>query len=57
MKHKGEEFQHFLSFKAMVEKDNSMRIECQRSNERGKYFSNEFSEYLKETWNSKEVFM
>jgi len=57
MKHKGEMFQYFLSFKAMVEKDESMRMKCLRSYGRGEYFSNEFSEYLKEIGNSKEVFM
>ncbi len=48
MKHKGEVFQHFLNFKAMVEKEKGVSIKCPRSNGRGKYFSNEFSEYLKE---------
>jgi hypothetical protein len=40
-KHKGEMFQHFLSFKIMVEKEKGMNIKCLRSNGRGKYFSNE----------------
>ncbi len=48
MKHKGEVFQHFLNFKAMVEKEKGVSIKCLRSNGRGKYFSNESSEYLKE---------
>jgi hypothetical protein len=48
MKHKGEIFQHFLNFKTMVEKDKGVSIKCLRSNGRGKYFSNEFNEYLKE---------
>ncbi len=48
MKHKGEMFQHFLNFKAMVEKEKGVNIKCLRSNGRGEYFSNEFSEYLKE---------
>jgi transposase InsO family protein len=48
MKQKGEVFQHFLNFKAMVEKEKGMNIKCLRSNGRGKYFSNEFNEYLKE---------
>ncbi len=48
MKHKGEVFQHFLNFKAMVEKEKGVSIKCLRSNGGGKYFSNEFSEYLKE---------
>ncbi len=41
-------FNIFLNFKAMVEKEKGVSIECLRSNEGGKYFSNEFSEYLKE---------
>jgi transposase InsO family protein len=48
MKHKGEVFQHFLNFKTMVEKEKGVSIKCLRSNGGGKYFSNEFSEYLKE---------
>jgi transposase InsO family protein len=48
MKHKGEVFQHFLNFKAMVEKDKVVSIKCLRSDGGGKYFSNEFNEYLKE---------
>jgi transposase InsO family protein len=48
MKHKGELFQHFLNFKAMVEKEKGVSIKCLRSDGRGEYFSNEFSEYLKE---------
>ncbi len=48
MKHKGEMFQHFLNFKAMVEKEKGVSIKCLRFNGRGEYFSNEFSEYLKE---------
>ncbi len=32
----------------MVEKEKGMNIKCLRSNGRGKYFSNEFNEYLKE---------
>jgi hypothetical protein len=48
MKHKGEVFQHFLNFKAMVEKEKGVSIKCLRFNGGGKYFSNEFSEYLKE---------
>jgi hypothetical protein len=48
MKHKGEVFQHFLNFKAMVEKEKGVSIKCLRSNGGGEYFSNEFSEYLKE---------
>jgi hypothetical protein len=47
MKHKGEVFQHFLNFKAMVEKERSVSIKCLRSDGGGKYFSNEFIEYLK----------
>jgi hypothetical protein len=48
MKHKGEVFQHFLNFKAMVEKEEGVSIKCLRSDVGGNYFSNEFSEYLKE---------
>jgi hypothetical protein len=33
MKHKGEMFQHFLSFKVMVEKEKGVNIKCLRSNE------------------------
>jgi transposase InsO family protein len=47
MKHKGEVFQHFLNFKAMVEKEKGVNIKCLRSHGRGEYFSNEFDEYLK----------
>jgi transposase InsO family protein len=48
MKHKGEVFQHFLNFKAMVEKEKGVSIKCPRSNGGGEYFSKEFNEYLKE---------
>jgi hypothetical protein len=48
MKHKGKLFQHFLKFKSMVGKEKGVNIKCLRFNGRGKYFSNEFSEYLKE---------
>jgi hypothetical protein len=48
MKHKGEMFQHFLNFKAMVEKEKGVSIKCLRSDGWGEYFSKEFSEYLKE---------
>ncbi len=48
MKHKGEVFQHFLNFNVMVEKEKGVSIKCLRSDGRRKYFSNEFSEYLKE---------
>jgi hypothetical protein len=48
MKHKSEVFQHFLNFKAMVEKEKGVNIKCLRSDGGGKYFKNEFSEYLKE---------
>ncbi len=43
-----EVFQHFLNFKAMVEKEKGVSIKCVRSDEGGEYFSNEFNEYLKE---------
>jgi hypothetical protein len=48
MKHKGEMFQQFLNFKTMVEKEKGMSIKCLMSDGGGEYFSNEFSEYLKE---------
>jgi hypothetical protein len=48
MKHKGEMFQHFLNFKAMVEKEKGVSIKCLRSDGGGKYFLNKFCEYLKE---------
>jgi len=48
MKHKGEMLQHFWKFKTMVEKEKGVSIKCLRSDGRGKYFSNEFNEYLKE---------
>jgi hypothetical protein len=48
MKHKGEVFQHFLNFKAMMEKEKGVNIKCLRSDGGGEYFSNEFSEYLNE---------
>jgi transposase InsO family protein len=48
MKHKSEMFQHFLNFKAMVEKEKGVSIKCLRSDGRGEYFPNEFNEYLKE---------
>jgi hypothetical protein len=38
MKHEGEVFQHFLNFKAMVDKENGVNIKCLRSDGRGKYF-------------------
>jgi hypothetical protein len=41
-------FQHFLNFKAVVEKEKGVSIKCLRSNGRGEYFSKEFNEYLKE---------
>jgi len=45
MKHKGEVLQHFLNFKAMVEKEKGVNIKCLRSNGGGQYVSNEFNEY------------
>jgi hypothetical protein len=48
MKYKGEVFQHFFNFKAMVEKEKGVSIKCLRFDGGGEYFSNEFSEYLKE---------
>jgi uncharacterized protein YigE (DUF2233 family) len=38
MKHKGEMFQHFLNFKAMVEKEKCMNIKCLRSDGGGEIF-------------------
>jgi transposase InsO family protein len=48
MKHKGEVFQLFLNFKAMVEQEKGVSIKCLRFDGGGEYFSNEFNEYLKE---------
>jgi transposase InsO family protein len=48
VKHKGEVFQYFFNFKAMVGKKNGVSIKCLRSDGGGEYFSNESSEYLKE---------
>jgi hypothetical protein len=48
MKYKGEVFQQFLNFKAMVEQEKGVNIKCLKSNGGGEYFSNEFNEYLKE---------
>jgi hypothetical protein len=42
MKHKGEKFQ------SNGEKKKCVNIKCLRSDGGGKYFSNEFNEYLKE---------
>jgi hypothetical protein len=47
-KHKGEMFQNFLNFKAMLKKEKGVNIKCLRFDGRGEYFSNEFSEYLYE---------
>ncbi len=47
MKHKGEVFQHFLNFKAMVEKGEGCEHQVPKVRWRGEYFSNEFNEYLK----------
>jgi len=38
MKHKGEVFQHFLNFKAMVEKEKGVNIKCLRSDGGGVFF-------------------
>jgi len=48
MKYKVEVFQHFLNFKAMVEKEKGVNIKCLRFDGGGEYFSNELSEYLKQ---------
>ncbi len=44
----GQMFQHFLNFKVMMEKEKGVNIKCLRSNGGREYFSNEFTEYLKE---------
>jgi uncharacterized protein YigE (DUF2233 family) len=41
MKHKGEVFQHFLNFKAMVEKEKGVSIKCLRFDGGEKYFPND----------------
>jgi uncharacterized protein YigE (DUF2233 family) len=38
MKHKGEMFQHFLNFKAMVEKEKGVNIKCLMSDGGGVFF-------------------
>ena len=48
MKHKSEAFSHFKAFKSMVETKKGMHIKKMRSNGGGEYFSDEFSNYLKE---------
>ena len=49
MKEKGEVFGHFQKFKAVVvEKEKGMQIKCLRSDGGGEYFSNEFSDFLKD---------
>jgi histone deacetylase 1/2 len=48
MKYKNEVFQHILNFKTMVEEEKGVSIKCLKSDGGGEYFSNEFSEYLKE---------
>jgi hypothetical protein len=50
MKHKGEVFQHFLNFKAMVEKEKGVSIKCLRSDGGGEYFSKDSVS----TWRSME---
>ena len=47
MKHKSETFQKFKEWKAMVEKSTGLKIKRLRTNNGGKYTSNEFEEYLK----------
>ena len=47
-KHKSQVFNHFKAFKAMVEKEKGMQIKVLRSDGEGEYFSEEFSDYLKE---------
>ena len=49
MKHKSEVFSHFKALNAMVEKEKGMlQIKVLRSDGGGEYFSEEFSDYLKE---------
>ncbi len=48
MKQKDEVFQRFLNFKTMMEKEKGVSIKRLKFDGEGKYFSNEFSEYLKE---------
>jgi len=38
MKHKSQVFQHFLSFKAMVEKEKGVNIKCLRSDGGGECY-------------------
>ena len=47
MKHKSEVFSHFKAFTAMVEKEKGMQIKVLRSDGRGEYFLEEFTDYLK----------
>ncbi|MDM1625959.1 transposase family protein, partial [Escherichia coli] len=48
MKEKGEVCGHFQKFKAMVEKEKGMQIKCLRFDGGGEYFSNEFSDFLRD---------
>jgi len=48
MKENSEVFAHFQKFKAMVEKKKGMQIKCLRSDGGGEYFSNEFTDFLRE---------
>jgi len=45
LKHKFEAFNHFRSFKALVENETGDRIKCLRSNNGGEFTSNEFEEF------------
>ena len=51
MKEKSEVFTHFQHFKAMAEKQTGKYVQCFRSNGGGEHFSNEFSSFMKKTWN------
>lgn len=48
MKNKSEVFSHFLSFKALVEKQTNLRIKCIRSDGGKEYCNDKFSKYLKD---------
>ena len=48
LKHKSEVFSPFKVFKAMIEKEKCTQVKMFKFDEEGEYFSNEFSDYLKE---------
>ena len=47
MKEKSDVFEHFKTFKAVVETETSLKVKCLRSDGGGEYLSNEFSNFLK----------